>query len=44
MRGLDSIISAVNMNLGKLWDMARDSEARHAIVCEVEKSRTRLSD
>ena len=44
MRWLDGITSAMNMNLGKLWDMMRDSEAWHAIVREVEKSQMQLSD
>ena len=44
MRWLDGITSAMNMNLGKLWDMMRDSEAWHAIVREVEKSQMRISD
>ena len=32
MRGLDSTTDAMNMNLGKLREMVRDSEARHATV------------
>ena len=27
MRWLDGIIDAMNMNLGKLWEMVRDREA-----------------
>ena len=44
VRWLKGITSAMNMNLGKLWDMMRDSEAWHAIVREVEKSQMQLSD
>ena len=44
MRWLDGITSAMNTNLGKLWDMVRDSDAWHATVREVEKSQMRLSD
>ena len=40
MRGLDGITNAMNTNLGKLWDMVRDSEAWHATVHEIEKSWT----
>ena len=29
MRLLDGITSAVNINLGKLWEMVRDREAWH---------------
>ena len=32
MRWLDSIPSAMNMNLGKLWKMVRDREALHAAI------------
>ena len=32
VRWLDSITSAMNMNLGKLQEMVRDSEAWHAAV------------
>ena len=44
MRQLDGIADAVNMNLGKLWEMVRDREAWHAAVHGVAKSQTRLSD
>ena len=44
IRWLDGIIDAMNMNLGKLREMVRDREARHAAVQGVTKSQTRLSD
>ena len=40
MRWLDSITDAMNMNLGKLREMARDREAWHAAVHGVTKSWT----
>ena len=40
MRWLDGITNAMNMNLGKLWEMVRDREAGHVTVYRVTKSRT----
>jgi len=38
MRWLDSITDAMNMNLGKLQEMVRDTEAWHVAVHEVTES------
>ena len=44
MRRLDGIADAMNMNLGKLWEMVKDREAWHTAVHGVAKSQTRLGD
>ena len=42
MRWLDGITHAMNMDLGKLWEMVREREAWRAVVHGVVKSWTQL--
>ena len=44
IRQLDAVTDAMNINLGKLWEMVRDREAWCAAVHGVAKSRTQLSN
>ena len=41
---LDGITDAMNMNLGKLWEMVREREAWRAAAQRVTKSQTLLGN
>ena len=44
MKQLDGITDAMDINLGKLWEMVREREAWHASVHGITKSQTRPGD
>ena len=44
MRWLDSITDAMNLNLGKLWEMMRDREAWRAAIHGIAKGWMQLGN
>ena len=44
MRWLDGITDSMDVSLSEFLDLVMDREAWHAVIHEVTKSRTQLSD
>ena len=44
MRCLDGITDSIDISLSKFWEIVKDREAWHAVVHEIAKSQTQLTN